>query len=503
MLDLIITPIAGQNPMGENIIHDDDFGAVKAEIGKIGNTDYALIETTCRKLLKEKSKDLCMLGYLSFCYARNGQWEMLADVFEGFSKLAEQGFDAMFPDRPRGKYEAIKWLSGQRFNDALANKKPGENDYEHVIRLLGSLTKLKTIIEAAKFPEGSPGSPFPDSLLTSAGAWEKQCKPKPKTEGAAAGGASSPEALETPKQAQSMGRKAAYFLIEKEPQKIMGYRLMRSLRWDILEKAPPSENGKTQLAPPAADVQTALLNALNAKDYKTAFQKAEVAFTTGANHLWLGLQRIAAISCKNLGNQFAAVHQAILFETGLLLKRVPELPTLSFSDGTPLCDDAAKEWIASDVQPLFSGQPSPGPSSSGATAGGDKIEEERKEALGLAGSGNVEKALDLLQTAIRSSASERDNFRRSIVLCSLLVSAKQPDIALSILESLHEKINAYHIDKWDPDLAVDAWSSMVKVLKTAKAGKQPGALAAMQEKMNTILSKISQIDPKKAFSLNT
>jgi hypothetical protein len=71
------------------------------------------------------------------------------------------------------------------------------------------------------------------------------------------------------------------------------------------------------------------------------------------------------------------------------------------------------------------------------------------------------------------------------------------------LESLHGKINDYHIDKWDPDLAVDAWSDMVKVLKMAKNGKQPNIQASMQEKMNSILSKISQIDPKKAFSLNT
>jgi len=69
--------------------------------------------------------------------------------------------------------------------------------------------------------------------------------------------------------------------------------------------------------------------------------------------------------------------------------------------------------------------------------------------------------LDLLQNAIRNSSNERDNFRRSILVCTLLMSAKQPDIALSILESLAEKIQLYHLDKWDPDLAVEAWSIMV------------------------------------------
>jgi type VI secretion system protein VasJ len=509
LLDLIIAPIPGQNPMGENINYDTDFDVLKAEINKLGNIDYALVEEKSKKLLREKSKDIRLLGFLSLCCTRNSQWDQLADVYEGFSKLADQGYDAMFPDRPAAKLQAFQWLSQPRYVDALANKKPEEKDYEHVARLSASLTKLKSLVDK-KFPQGSP---FPVGLYGAAISWEKQCKPKPKPEPAAggaaaagqAGGAAAPgqaEAMETPKQAQAAGRKAAYFLIEKEPQKIMGYRLMRSLRWDILEKAPPSEGGKTQVAPPAADLQASLSNAFKANDYKTVFDKAEIAFTAGANHLWLGLQRMAAIACKNLGNPYAGVYQAILYETGLLIKRVPELLGLSFSDGTPLCDDAAKDWIASEVKPLFSAEAGAGPTASTAAAG-DPIETEKKEATALAAGGNIEKALDFVQTAIRNSSNERDNFRRSIIMCSLLVSAKQPDIALSILESLNEKIASYHIDKWDPDLAVDAWSSMVKVLKMAKNGKPANIQGSMHDKMNSILSKISQIDPKKAFSLNT
>jgi type VI secretion system protein VasJ len=500
LLDCIVSPLSGAGPMGESINYDADFETLKVEMGKLGNIDYALIENLCKKLLKEKSKDIRLLCFLSFVVARNSQWESLADIFEGFSKLAEQGYDGMFPDRPRAKQQAIQWLSETRYNENLADKKPAEKDYVHIARLVQSLTTLKGTLEK-KFPEGSP---FPTGLFSAAINWEKLCKPKPKTEAPAATATGVPEPLETPKQAQAAAKKTAFFLIEKEPQKIMGYRLMRSLRWDILEKAPPAENGKTQLAPPSADLLASLQNALKANDFKTAFDKAEVAFTAAANHVWLSLQRIAATACKGLGQPYAAVHTALLCETGLLIKRVPELLTLTFSDGTPLCDDATKDWIATEVRPLFSaaGADQTAKDQTGATEG-DRIEEEKGEANALAASGNIEKALDLLQSAIRCSGSERDNFRRSIILCSLLVSAKQPDIALSILESLHEKINNYHIDKWDPDLAVEAWSTMVKVLKMAKAGKQPNVQAAMHEKLNSIVSKISQIDPKKAFSLTT
>jgi hypothetical protein len=159
--------------------------------------------------------------------------------------------------------------------------------------------------------------------------------------------------------------------------------------------------------------------------------------------------------------------------------------------------------VASEVHPQFSASTGSGDTTQQSpVAGIDPIELEKKEALSLAAGGGIEKALDLVQKGLRGSANERDNFRRSIVLCGLLLTAKQPDIALSILDSLHEKITSYHLDKWDPDLSVEAWSAMAKALKMAKANKPPNVLAAMHEKLGAVLGRISQIDPKKAFSLN-
>jgi len=488
--------------MGVNINYEADFDTCKTEIGKISGVDFTLIETLCRKLLAEKSKDMRLLCFLSFVYLHDAKWDQFADVFEGFAKLCQQDYNAMFPDRERAKQNALKWLSEPRFNEAVASQKPEEADYSHIARLLAGLTTLKGILQE-KFPEGSP---FPSGLFSAAQNWEKTCKPKPKTEaaaGAASAGQTVGDPMDTPKQAQGIARKAAYFLIEKEPQKAMGFRLMRSIRWDIFEKAPPSENGKTQLAPPPADLVTSLTAMIANKEFKPAIDKAEVAFTSGANHLWLGLQRITAAACQGLGEPYKPVEQAILLETGLLVRRIPDLLKLSFSDGSPFCDEATKEWIAKHVLPMFSQDGAVTAKKDADAPGGDKVESEKKEATSLIASGKMEAALDLLQNSIRNSSNERDNFRRSIIMCNMLLTGKQPDIALSILDSLDAKIQLYHLDKWDPDLAVEAWSIMVKVLKVARANKPPPVQAGMTEKQNSILSKISQIDPKKAFSLNT
>jgi type VI secretion system protein VasJ len=489
--------------MGAAINYDADFESCKNEIGKLGDIDFGLIETNCRTLLAQKSKDIRLLCFLSLVYLRNARWELFADVFEGFVGLAKQNYDAMYPDRQRAKENAIKWLSEPRFNETAAAQKPVEADYNHISRLVSCLTTLKGILQE-KSPEGSP---FPSGIYTTAQNWEKACKPKPKPEtGAVAAGASqtSGDPMDTPKQAHTIVRKAAHYLIEKEPQKTMGYRLMRSIRWDIFEKAPQNENGKTQMAPPPADLAVSLTTMIANNEFKPALDKAEVAFTAAANHLWLGLQRIAAQACRGLGEPYKPVEQAVLLETGLFVKRIPDILKLSFSDGTPFCDDSTKDWIEKSVMPLFSldSEGAKGRKPGAGEEDGDNVEKERKDAAALASANKIEAALDVLQNSIRNSSNERDNFRRFIIMGNILMGAKQPDIALSILESLDGKIQLYHLDKWDPDLAVEAWSSMVKIIKAARANKPAPLQASMTERQNTILSKISQIDPKKAFSHN-
>lgn len=411
-------------------------------------------------------------------------------------------------------------MSEDRYTDSLNDKKPGEDSHEHMVRLSAALGKIKVILEQ-KFPEGSP---FPANLYKNVQLWEKTSKPKPKeahpptpvqkpagteqadqaaappvtaTVSTSTSGPAVAEVMDNPRQAQASAKKAASFLIEKEPQKAMGYRLMRGVRWDILEKAPPADGGKTQLQGPNPQQRTYFQNLVAQKDWKTALEKAEAAFASGANHFWLDLQRIIVTACKELGAAYAPVGNAVLIETAYFLKRVPEVVSMSFSDGAPFCDDATKDWINNDVAAAMNDGASAGRSSAG-----DPVDIELRDVNSLVSAGQFEQAMDLVQKAIRSSSSERDNFRRTIAIGSLLLKAKQPDIAVSVMESLDLKITTYHLDRWDPDIAVEAWSVLVQAYKVGKATKPQNIQAVIQEKQNTILSKISQIDPKKAFTLN-
>jgi type VI secretion system protein VasJ len=307
--------------------------------------------------------------------------------------------------------------------------------------------------------------------------------------------------MENPKDAQTSARKAAMLLIEKEPEKPMGYRLLRSLRWDLVEKAPPVENGKTKLEAPNAERKTFLQNLVAKSDWKKTLFEAEKTFSSGPTHYWLDLQRMSATACKELGGTFLPVHDAICMETALFLKRVPEIADLSYSDGSSFCDGATKDWIDSDVSAVLSSSGSAVSKSSGGES--DEFKGEKKKINKLVSAGKVDSAIEILQDKIQESGSERTNFKRSLILCNLLISAKHTEIASAILESLNEKITAFNLDKWESDLAVEAWSLLVKAYKDIGANKPQNIQIAIQEKQNSILNRLSCIDPKSALKLKT
>lgn len=306
--------------------------------------------------------------------------------------------------------------------------------------------------------------------------------------------------IENTTDAQTNGRKIAQFLIEKEPEKPLGYRLMRLLRWDILDKAPPAENGKTKLEPLPEERRNYLQGLVGKADWKQALSEAEKTFSSGATHFWLDLQRISATACKNLGGPYSFVRQSICLETALFIKRIPEIIDLAYSDGTPFCDNATKDWVESEVRSSLGSGGGEGVQSGGVD---DPLKQERQQVNELVSAGKIDQAVEILQKKMMEGGAERISFRRSLLLCNLLFSAKHIDIALAILESLNDKIVKYNLDKWEPDLAVEAWCLQVKAYKMVNNSKPPNIQIAIQEKQNSILSKISCIDPKSALKLNS
>jgi type VI secretion system protein VasJ len=484
------------------VSHDADFDALKAEVGKFGGIDCDVIENAATRILSAKSKDLRALAFLAFACLRQEKWADLADVFEGLHRLASENFGALCPERPRARELALRWLSEQRFLDALSERQPQPGDYEHVARLLANLERVRPILE-----QHFPGeTPFPLALHKAAQGWEKACRPAALEQPAPASPVTSlpqspAQPMDTPKQAQLAARKAALFLVTSEPTRPMGYRLLRASRWDLVDKLPPATEGRTQLEGPAEQLRSSFGGLTAGGQWKALLDKCEQTFATGPNHLWLDLQRLSADACEGLGEPYRAVAEAVMRETALLLHRLPGIAELSFADGTPFAGEGTRQWLTSAVASILqSDTASTQPPSIKAES---PLVSESRQATALAAAGRTEQALELLHAATRSSSSQQDNFRRTMLMGQLLVQAGRVEVALPLLESLSDTINRHHLDAWDPGLAVEALSELLAAYAHARALKGQLLPASLSERHSAVLSRISRIDPRKAYQLHS
>ena len=417
----------------------------------------------------------------------------------------------------------------------MESKKPGEEAYEHFKTLLSSLLKLKALLEK----HVKEGAPFPSRILYIIQKWEKSLKPKeipkealetaPKPEQTVTSqteqiaetqtektptpqkespplstpGMTAPKTSKKFKSAKEVevdGRKIALFLIENEPEKPLGYRLLRSLRWDLIEKPPLSENGQARMEVPLNERITFIQNLILKREWKRALLSAEKEFSSGVSHFLLDLQRVSSVACKELGKGFKNVNNAICYETALFIRRIPDVISLSYSDGTPFCDNATKDWIDSDVKKILSSHDSSVSEKDGSCCT-DPLKNEKKEINLLSSAGKFDKAIKIMQEKINGSGIKNQNFKRELIICNLLFSVKRADIALAILESLHEKIMYYHLDEWEPDLAVETWCLLVKAYKIAGSSKPQNIQVTFLERQNSILNKISCIDPNSSLQI--
>lgn len=457
---------------------------------------------------------------------KRNEWERFCDVFDALGQLAQKDYNSLFPARSRAKQLSFKWLGEDRFVDVIEKAAPTAAAHEHIKRLLAGLAIIKNLLDT-EFPNGSP---FPLRLQTAALKWEKSTEPKKQeaapqptasSEAAVATSSSSSSSpsssgvtgvagavappvgaktfepsgpIESTKDAVEAIRKTAFFLIEKEPQKAAGYRLMRSVRWDSVESAPASEGNATKLEPPPQERRTFIMSLLGKGDFKVALEAAEKAFSSGPTHYWLDLQRISATAATQLGNAYTNVRDAILLETALFVRRVPQIKELTYSDGTPFCDPSTRDWLDTDVKSVLS-------AGGGAASAkvDDLVEVDKREVNALISANKTDDALDFLLKKISESGSERDNFRRRVVVASTMIAAKRADLAIYILECLCDIIDKNSLLSWEPALAADALNNLAKAYAVTANGKQGAAQVRLLEKREEIMKKLSYVDPKIAY----
>lgn len=305
-------------------------------------------------------------------------------------------------------------------------------------------------------------------------------------------------------------KKIGAILRDAKPDDPSAYRYGRMGQWLPVPGPPPTPagDGKTLVPPPPPHLKQRFETLVQTGDWLTLLREAD---TVGGDQLlWLDPQRYVATALAALGVTAIKAREELLMQVALFLNRVPNLPKLTFSDGTPLADGPTQMWIDSDVLPVLAGDGGGGGGGGGSTL----LDEPIKEARGLAVKGELAKAIDLVTEAASAAPTPSDRFRGRLAVAQLCLQAGKFAIARGQLEGLVSIIEQHNLTTWDPAVCGEVYSGLyashkamndalkpkagVPVVPGAPpVGPSPEALAEQRR----VFEQLCQLDPAEALKL--
>ncbi|HEY6005788.1 MAG TPA: type VI secretion system protein TssA, partial [Anaeromyxobacter sp.] len=280
----------------------------------------------------------------------------------------------------------------------------------------------------------------------------------------------------------------ASMLRQADASDARAYRLLRVGLWLHMVAPPPATGGKTQVPAPPEGLRNQLATIAQNQRWPALLEETEAA--ASQHRFWLDLHRMSWQALSALGATHERARDAVTSELRSLLARMPQLPTLSFADGTPMADPQTRGWIEEQIQ----GGSGPAPARR-AGAAEDGSAEKLAEAKKLLGATQVPEALALLRDEAAKRLG-RQRFLVSIEAARLCAGAGLTAIAKSLYEELDREARAHHLEEWEPELAAECLKGL---LASARAlAKDPrGSLPDMTEPYR----RLCRIDPAAAHEV--
>lgn len=282
----------------------------------------------------------------------------------------------------------------------------------------------------------------------------------------------------------------------------LAFRISRTGLWLLVQGDPPAENGQTYLPSPPDHVRGAFDGMAEAGNWDGIL--ATVDEIAGEYALWLDPHRHAANALEQLGH--ADAKMALLREVALLLARAPQIPELSFNDGTPLCDEQTKGWIESEVRPVLgAGGGASAGGGGGAAAPGGKgfraLEKAMTEARGLIENGDPLGAIQTVSKVAATAVTPVDRFRSKLGIAQICIQLGQFPIARPQLEVLERMAKQHRLEEWDPELCADLYGALYTTLRALNQGFEVPEEARKREM--EVFERLCELDAAAAFRLST
>ncbi len=492
--DLGVKPIREDEPVGTDVTYEPEFEELQGEIEKLSSptaetTDWSKVVGLAWEILSEKAKDLRVATYLSIGLLETEGLEGFSRGVKVLKDLLENFWEGMYPPlkRVRGRVRALEWWAERaaaylkrvqvpQIPEELASKiKEGLDGIDQALAerleeppFFGELRELLDRIPVIA-PKKEEPSAAPKAAVTEVSSVE--------------------DAQRAMRDALQTLRKVAGLLRGQEPTSPLPYRLMRFCCWGPVDVLPPQEDGKTRLPPPPAQLQSQLQELESQGNWEGLLNLAEGRFPQFI--YWLDLQRWVVQGMAGLGEEFSRAREAVEAEVASFIRRLPELPSLSFSDGTPFANEATAKWLEG-----LRGGGGKVQEPSTVTSGGedDPLAQAEADARAAMRRGDLQGAVEIIQDGLRSAPSAKDRFLWRMALVRLLLKAKKGDLLLPQIFELDREVKEFRLEEWDPDMAVKALSLIWQGL-TMGTGRRDRA------QMEELLSRIARLNVLEAMRL--
>lgn len=530
----LVAPLAADAPLGGDLREDVAFEEIEQEVRRIdtegpAGVRWAQVASSGLDLIATRGRDLLLVSWTIYALTQTERWRGLALGLSVLTPMVVDHWDAILPKRERARVGALDWLTGRtvplaaemavELEDApsilhasamleqLQQVLPGRLVKEQVaigelVRLMrtkaaqvrdlvaraaaAARTAAEAAAQASAPPPPAPG-PADAALPASAPRDEPAAASPPPPPSAAAttavappptppvAGADMDRALSA--LAESMRLHAAS-LRDANLADSRSYRLARASAWLDIIILPQATGATTQLSAPGAQRLQSLEALQRAGEHDAVVRMLESMIASAP--FWLDANRLVCDALAALGPRHAMAVGAVQEMVTGLVRRLPGLVDLTFSDGTPFADAATRDWLSQHAGTGGAGA---------AEIPGEDLSELQEEVRALIAAGNRSDALERLAAARERARDGRQTFNLHVLQAQVCLDMDLPGVALPLVVHLHDLVAARDLNLWEPALALKVAALAMRAFRHPAAAKVLGddglrtALEAAQQRL--------------------
>ncbi|WP_439413031.1 type VI secretion system protein TssA [Enterobacter ludwigii] len=497
-----LQPLSDASPVGEDPACDDDFQQLREEINRLSGMDTRLISELAEKLLTTVCKDIRVATFHAWARLQEEGDSGLAEGLELLAGLLLRFGPDLHPRRTASRRGALVWLSGPKMLDSLTRWP--EADVQVTQRIAGALLLAESALE----PEEAETSPFAglsQALVTRLERCGGTPAPSPRSPDEAPanamasprGDASLSTRITNGRELLDQARLMADWLREQPQGWLAGHHLMKAVRWARIDQLPVLDaSGRTRLAAPKPEHRAQLKRLFLQQAWTELLTLTDDLFMQGVNHLWLDVQWYVWQALENTGHD-SVLADIVRNDLQGLLRRLPGLETLAFSDGTPFADEVTLGWIQQQV--LNEGSDLLVQQVTATSHSDNDILALESEAQAMADSDGLDAALGWLQHR-PGVVTDRDRWLMQLLMARLAEQYGKNALALHLLGELHSRARSLTLRHWEPELLFEVKARKLKLLRL-QAGRSETEKARLQPDMEALLAGLVAIDPVRAAVL--